>query len=45
MTKTETIAIRVSPEEKEKIQKLAAEKDQTVSKYLHRLIFKEIEKE
>ena len=38
--KTESIAIKVSPEEKEKIKALAAEADQTVSKYLYNLIFK-----
>lgn len=38
--KTETLAIKVSPEEKEMIKKLAEEKDMTVSKYLHKLIFK-----
>ncbi len=39
--KTETLTIKVSPEEKEKIKALAADADQTVSKYLYRLIFKE----
>ena len=39
--KTESIAIKVSPEEKELIKKLAAEKDWTVSKYLYNLVFKE----
>ena len=38
--KTESIAIKVTPEEKEFIKKLAAEKDVTVSKLLHRMIFK-----
>ena len=38
-TKTETIAIKVSPEEKEKIKKLADEQDVTVSKYLYRILF------
>ena len=42
--KTETIAIKVSPEEKEMIKKLAEAKDQTVSKYLYNLIFKRSEK-
>ena len=42
-TKTETIAIKVSKEEKEKIQALAAQEDVTVSKYLYRLIFKKEE--
>lgn len=39
--KTETIAIKVSPEEKERIKQLAQEADMTVSKYLYKLIFKE----
>lgn len=38
--KTETITIKVSPQEKEKIQRLAKEDDVTVSKYLYRLVFK-----
>ena len=39
--KTETIAIRVTPEEKEKIQELAAMAEMTVSKYLYSLVFGE----
>lgn len=42
MAKTETIAIKVAPAEKELIKKLAQEQDITVSKYLYRIIFKEI---
>lgn len=42
--KTETIAIKVSPEEKKKIQELAAQQDVTVSKLLHRMIFKQEDK-
>ena len=38
--RTETLTIKVTPEEKELIKKLAAEQDYTVSKYLQRLIFK-----
>lgn len=38
--KTETLTIKVSPEEKELIKRLAAEKDWTVSKYLYNKIFK-----
>ena len=38
-TKTETLTIKVSPEEKEKIKQLAAEKDWTVSKLLYKLLF------
>lgn len=38
-TKTETLAIKVSPEEKQKIKELAAKQDVTVSKLLHNLIF------
>ena len=37
--KTETLTIKVSPTEKEMIKKYAATADQTVSKYLYRLIF------
>lgn len=40
-TKTETIAIKVSPEQKEEIKKLAEAQDMTVSKYLYNIIFKE----
>ena len=34
--KTETLTIKVSPEEKEMIKKLANTADMTVSKYLYR---------
>jgi uncharacterized protein (DUF1778 family) len=37
-TKTESVAIKVTPEEKEKIKKLAEAADQTVSKYLYKVI-------
>lgn len=40
MTKTETVAIKVTPEEKEKIKAAAAAQDITVSKYLYNLLFK-----
>ena len=36
--KTETLTIRVSPEVKEKVKKLAEAADQTVSKYLNKII-------
>lgn len=39
-TKTETIAIKVTPEQKEEIKKLAEAQDMTVSKYLYNIIFK-----
>ena len=39
--KTETLTIKVSPEEKEIIKQLAEKADQTVSKYLYNKIFKE----
>ena len=42
-TKTETIAIKVSKEEKAKIQAQAAQEDVTVSKLLYRMIFKKEE--
>ena len=35
-TKAETITIRVTPEEKEKIKALAEAADQTVSKWLYK---------
>lgn len=38
-TKTETLTIKVHPEEKEHIKKLAAAADMTVSKYLYQLLF------
>lgn len=38
-TKTESVAIKVSPEEKEKIKKLADAANTTVSRYLYKLIF------
>lgn len=37
--KTETLTIKVTPEEKEKIKQLAEDADMTVSKLLHRIIF------
>lgn len=40
MAKTETIAIKVTPEEKQKIKEIAEKEDVTVSKLLYRLIFK-----
>lgn len=43
--KTEAVAIKVSPEEKELIKKLAAKEDVTVSKYLYRLLIKSIQEE
>lgn len=36
--KTESVAIKVSPEEKQKIKKLAEDANTTVSKYLYKLI-------
>ena len=44
-TKTETIAIKVTPEEKELIQKLAERDDVSVSKFLYRIVFKEVQKD
>ena len=38
-TKTETLTIKVSQEEKAKIKQLAIEKDCSVSKLLYKLIF------
>lgn len=45
MAKTETLTIKVSPEEKEKIKMLAAEKEWTVSKYLYKILFESEEKD
>lgn len=45
ITKTETLTIKVNPVEKEKIRRLAAEKDWTVSKYLYNLLIKNLEEE
>lgn len=39
--KTETLTIKVSPEEKELIKQQAAALDITVSKYLYNKLFKE----
>lgn len=41
--KTESVAIKVTPEEKELIKQLAADADQTVSKFLYNLIFKNLQ--
>ncbi len=40
--KTECVAIKVAPEEKELIKRIAAEQDITVSKLLYRVIKKEL---
>ena len=39
--KTETLTIKVAPEEKEQIKKEAERLDMTVSKYLYKKLFKE----
>lgn len=43
--KTETLTIKVSPEEKELVKLLAAEKDWTVSKWLYNTLIKELGQE
>lgn len=43
--KTETITIKVTPEEKEAVKAAAAKADQTVSKYLYRLLIKNQEEQ
>ena len=43
--KTETLTIKVSPEEKELVKRLAAEKDWSVSKWLYNTLIKELEDE
>jgi predicted DNA binding CopG/RHH family protein len=40
--KTETITIRVTEEQKERIKQLAAEKDWTVSKLLYNMLIKSL---
>lgn len=40
-TKTETLTIKVTPEEKERVKSLAVAADVTVSKYLYKIIFQE----
>ena len=42
-TKTESVAIKVTPEEKQIIKNEAAAADVTVSKFLHRLVFSSLE--
>ena len=37
--KTETVSIRLTPEEKEYLQELAETADMSVSKLLHKMIF------
>ena len=43
--KTETLTLKVTPAEKALIKALAADEDQTVSKYLYNLIFKNAKNE
>ena len=43
--KTETIAIKVSAEEKEMIKKMAEKEDITVSKLLYRMLIKNLNQE
>lgn len=43
--KTETLTIKVSQEEKEKIKAMAAANDQTVSKLLYNMLIKNLGKE
>lgn len=44
MTKTDRIQIRISPDLKEKLQKLAEAENRTVSNYIENLIIKELNK-
>lgn len=44
MTKTDRIQIRISPELKEKLQKLAEAENRTVSNYIENLIIRELNK-
>lgn len=41
--KTETLTVKVSPEVKEAVKRLAAEKDWTVSKWLYNTLVKHLE--
>lgn len=41
--KTETLTIKVTPEEKEIIKQMAADKDWTVSKLLYNLLIKTLD--
>lgn len=43
--KTETLTIRVKPEEKELVKKLADDKDITVSKWLYNELIKNLNQE
>jgi uncharacterized protein (DUF1778 family) len=43
--KTETLTVKVSPEEKELVRQLAAEKDWSVSKWLYNAIIKVLNQE
>ena len=38
-TKTETVAIKVTPQEKQQIKESATARDMTVSKFLYNIIF------
>lgn len=44
MTKTDRIAIRISPDLKAKLQALAEAENRTVSNYIENLIIKELNK-
>ena len=44
MAKTDRIQIRISPELKEKLQKLAEAENRTVSNYIENLIIRELNK-
>lgn len=44
MAKTEYLHIRISPETKEKLQKLAEAENRTVSNYIENLIIRELNK-
>ena len=43
MLKTATLTVRVDENIKEKVKQLAAEKDQTVSKWLYNMLVKQLE--
>ena len=44
MTKTDRIQIRITPELKEQLQKLAEAENRTVSNYIENLIIRELKK-
>ena len=44
-TKTETLTVKVSPEDKDLVRRLAAEKDWSISKWLYNALIKRLSQE